>query len=117
LGLLSPARREADRYDRGHAHDEAWIAPGEKASFSAGCCRGGPEEAQEDVAQGSVDAGSLMPRSIRSAAEHKAALAEIERLWTAQRGTPEGDTLEELATLVDAYEREHFPIEPLLEEA
>jgi HTH-type transcriptional regulator/antitoxin HigA len=30
---------------------------------------------------------------------------------SAQNGTPEGDELDVLATLVDAYEREHFSID------
>lgn len=49
---------------------------------------------------------------IRSEADHEAALADIERLWGAKSGTPEGDRLDILATLVDAYESEHFPIDP-----
>src|SRR5216117_2261525 len=40
------------------------------------------------------------------------ALAEIERLWGAPAGTPEGDRLDILATLVDAYENEHYPMDP-----
>lgn len=31
---------------------------------------------------------------------------------SAEPGTPEGDELDVLATLIDAYEREHFPIDP-----
>lgn len=50
-------------------------------------------------------------KPIRTAADHAAALKQIERLWDkAQPGTPDGDTFEVLAALVDAYEREHFPI-------
>ncbi len=49
---------------------------------------------------------------IRSEHDYEAALAEIERLWGAKAGTPEGDRLDILATLVDAYENEHFPIDP-----
>lgn len=44
--------------------------------------------------------------------DYEAALAEIERLWGAKRGTAEGDRLDVIATLVDAYEAEHFPIAP-----
>jgi len=51
-------------------------------------------------------------RPIRSEADHDAALAEIERLWGAQSGTPEGDRLDVLATLVDAYESSHYPFDP-----
>ncbi len=49
---------------------------------------------------------------IRSEADYEAALAEIERLWGAKSGTQEGDRLDILATLVDAYESEHHPIDP-----
>jgi HTH-type transcriptional regulator / antitoxin HigA len=51
-------------------------------------------------------------RPIRNDADHEAALAEIERLWNAKENTPEGDHLDVLVTLVEAYERMHFPIDP-----
>jgi HTH-type transcriptional regulator/antitoxin HigA len=51
-------------------------------------------------------------KPIRSKAGHKAALAEIERLWGSKSGTPEGDRLDILATLVDVYESQHFPMDP-----
>ncbi len=51
-------------------------------------------------------------KPIRSEADHAAALAEVERLWGARSGTPEGDRLDILATLIDAYEAEHHPIDP-----
>ena len=51
-------------------------------------------------------------KPIRSEADYEAALAEIERLWGAKAGAQEGDRLHILATLVDAYESEHFPIDP-----
>lgn len=50
-------------------------------------------------------------KPLRSEADYEAALAEIERLWGAKVGTSEGDRLDVLATLVDAYESEHFPID------
>ena len=43
-------------------------------------------------------------RPIRSEADYEAALAEIDRLMDAEPGTPEGDRLDLLATLVHAYE-------------
>jgi HTH-type transcriptional regulator / antitoxin HigA len=49
---------------------------------------------------------------IRSEADYEAALAEIERLWGAKAGTQEGDRLDVLATLIDAYENDHHPIDP-----
>jgi HTH-type transcriptional regulator / antitoxin HigA len=51
-------------------------------------------------------------KPIRSEADYEAALAEVERLWGAKSGTPQGDRLDILATLIDAYESEHFPIDP-----
>jgi HTH-type transcriptional regulator/antitoxin HigA len=33
-------------------------------------------------------------------------------LWGAKSGTPKGDRLEVLATLIDAYQAEHYPMEP-----
>jgi HTH-type transcriptional regulator/antitoxin HigA len=49
-------------------------------------------------------------KPIRTRDDLAAALAEIERLWDARKGTTDGDKLDVLSTLVDAYEREHFPI-------
>lgn len=51
-------------------------------------------------------------RPIRTDADLRAAIAEVERLWGAPEGSPDGDKLDVLATLVDAYEREHFPVQP-----
>jgi HTH-type transcriptional regulator/antitoxin HigA len=47
---------------------------------------------------------------IRTEAEYEAALAEIERLFDAASNTPEGDRLEVFATLVEAYEEQHYSI-------
>jgi HTH-type transcriptional regulator/antitoxin HigA len=33
-------------------------------------------------------------------------------MWGAKEGTPQGNQLDVLATLVEAYERKHFPIDP-----
>jgi HTH-type transcriptional regulator/antitoxin HigA len=51
-------------------------------------------------------------KPIRSEGDYQAALAEVERLWGAKSGTSEGDRLEIVATLVDAYENEHEPMDP-----
>jgi HTH-type transcriptional regulator / antitoxin HigA len=51
-------------------------------------------------------------KPIRSKADYRQALAEVERLWGAKNGTPRGDRLDVLATLIDAYEAEHYPMEP-----
>ncbi|MBU0537074.1 MAG: DNA-binding protein [Gammaproteobacteria bacterium] len=51
-------------------------------------------------------------KPIKTEADHKQALARLELLMEAQPDTPEGDELDILATLVDAYERQHHAIEP-----
>ncbi|HEY3847632.1 MAG TPA: helix-turn-helix domain-containing protein [Acetobacteraceae bacterium] len=51
-------------------------------------------------------------RPIRTEADYEQALAELEHLWGAANGTPEGDRLDVLATLIDAYEAEHCPMDP-----
>jgi HTH-type transcriptional regulator/antitoxin HigA len=51
-------------------------------------------------------------KPIRTDADHEAALAELERLWGAKTGSPKGDRLDVLATLIDAYEAERFPMDP-----
>ena len=53
---------------------------------------------------------SLHP--IKTEADYEQALAEIEALFSAQPDTLEGDRLEILTTLVEAYERKHYPILP-----
>ena len=51
-------------------------------------------------------------KPIRATADYEKALAEVQRLWGAKSATPEGDRLDVLATLIDAYETEHYPIDP-----
>lgn len=51
-------------------------------------------------------------KPIRSEADYDIALGEVERLWGAKAGTPEGDRLDVLATLIDVYEAEHHPMDP-----
>lgn len=49
-------------------------------------------------------------RPIRNKREHAVALKEAESLWNARKGSSEEDRLLVLALLIEAYEREHFPI-------
>ncbi|WP_192182541.1 helix-turn-helix domain-containing protein [Mesorhizobium amorphae] len=51
-------------------------------------------------------------KPIRTEADYEAALAEVERLWGAKGGTPKGDRLDVLATLIEAYETKHHPMDP-----
>jgi HTH-type transcriptional regulator/antitoxin HigA len=48
---------------------------------------------------------------IKTAEEHRLALARIEELFTAKQGTAEGDELELLLLLVETYEEKKFPID------
>jgi HTH-type transcriptional regulator / antitoxin HigA len=49
-------------------------------------------------------------KPIRSEADYEAALKEIETLVDSQPGTPEGDRMDVLVTLAQAYEASHDPI-------
>jgi HTH-type transcriptional regulator / antitoxin HigA len=51
-------------------------------------------------------------KPIRSERDDDAALTEVERLWGAKAGTRDGDRLDVLATLIDAYESAHYPMDP-----
>jgi HTH-type transcriptional regulator / antitoxin HigA len=51
-------------------------------------------------------------KPIRTEADYEVALAEVEQLWGARLGTPRGDRLDVLATLIEAYEERHFAIDP-----
>ncbi|WP_177421011.1 helix-turn-helix domain-containing protein [endosymbiont of Lamellibrachia barhami] len=48
---------------------------------------------------------------IKSEADYQNTLKEIESLMSAEANTPEGDHLDILVTLVEAYERIHYPID------
>ena len=50
-------------------------------------------------------------RPIKTEADYEAALKEIEDLMTAESGSAEGDRLDVLVTLVEAYERAHYPMD------
>lgn len=50
-------------------------------------------------------------KPIKTVEDNSAALARIEQLWDAEPNTPEGDELEVLVTLVQAFEEKHYRIE------
>ena len=50
--------------------------------------------------------------SVKTDADYRAALKEIESLMMAGPDTPEGEKLDVMATLIEAYEAKHFPMEP-----
>ena len=51
-------------------------------------------------------------RPIRTKRDYEAALREVERLWGAKTGSRDGDRLNVLATLIDAYEADRYPMDP-----
>ena len=52
-------------------------------------------------------------RPIRTEQDYQRALTRAAKLMDAEAGTPAGDELDVLATLVEAYEDRHFPIGPV----
>ena len=50
-------------------------------------------------------------KPIKTRKDYEAALATIEGLMGARRNSPEGDALDVLVTLVEAYEARHFPLD------
>jgi HTH-type transcriptional regulator/antitoxin HigA len=52
-------------------------------------------------------------RTIQTKKDYKAAMQEIERLWTSPKGSPLAERLDVLALLVEHYERTNFPIDDL----
>jgi HTH-type transcriptional regulator/antitoxin HigA len=51
-------------------------------------------------------------KPIKNESDYDAALAEIADLMDARANTPEGDRLDVLATLVEAYEEKHWRVHP-----
>ncbi len=50
-------------------------------------------------------------RPIRTEADSERGLRRVEALWGAAKGSPEGDELEVLVTLIEAYERQAYPMD------
>jgi antitoxin component HigA of HigAB toxin-antitoxin module len=50
-------------------------------------------------------------KPVRTEADYEAAVRRIDSLWGAPQGTADGDEFDALMTLMEAYEREHYPIE------
>lgn len=59
-------------------------------------------------------------KPIKTEADYRAAMEEVERLFDSRPGTPEGDRLEVLVTLIEAFEEKHYiiplpdPVEAIL---
>lgn len=50
-------------------------------------------------------------KPIRNDADYRAALREIDNLMMAGYDTPEGEKLDIMVTLIEAYEAKHFPMD------
>ncbi len=50
-------------------------------------------------------------KPIKSERDHEQALQRVESLWKSPEGSAESDELDVLATLIEAYEREHYPVD------
>lgn len=50
-------------------------------------------------------------KPIRSEADYDRALRRVERLWDSPEGSARSDELDILATLIEAYERRHYPVD------
>jgi HTH-type transcriptional regulator/antitoxin HigA len=50
-------------------------------------------------------------KPIKSERDYEQALQRVESLWKSPEGSAESDELDVLATLIEAYEREHYPID------
>jgi HTH-type transcriptional regulator / antitoxin HigA len=55
--------------------------------------------------------GAMDIAPIKTQRDHRRALKQIEGLMSAKRNTPAGDRLDVLVTLVEAWERRHYPID------
>jgi HTH-type transcriptional regulator/antitoxin HigA len=66
------------------------------------------------TAEGSVTIETIVKdlKPIRSERDYSHGLAQVEELWGAKAGTLKGDRLHILATLIEAYEAEHYPMDP-----
>jgi len=51
-------------------------------------------------------------KPIKNGRDYERALRRVEALWEATEGSRESDELDILATLIESYEREHFPVDP-----
>lgn len=50
-------------------------------------------------------------KPIRKESDYERAMRRVEELWDSPEGSPESDELDIVATLIEAYEREHYPMD------
>jgi len=53
----------------------------------------------------------MVIKPIKNAVDHDRALRRVEDLWDSPKGSPRGDELDVLVTLIEAYERQGYPID------
>ena len=53
----------------------------------------------------------MVIKPIRTKTDYRLALRKLESLMDARRDTPAGERLDVLVTLVEAYERKHYPLD------
>ncbi|MCX6250490.1 MAG: helix-turn-helix domain-containing protein [Bacteroidetes bacterium] len=51
-------------------------------------------------------------KPIKTEKDYNEAIQRIEKLWGVKKNSPNGDELDLLCTIVEAYEMKHFPILP-----
>ncbi len=51
-------------------------------------------------------------KPIKTESDYQEALARIDKLWGANKDTPEGDELDLMITLTESYEMKHYPVAP-----
>ncbi|MBX2924272.1 MAG: hypothetical protein KF746_18875 [Chitinophagaceae bacterium] len=50
-------------------------------------------------------------KAVKTKKDHEEAMLRLEKILDAKKGTPEGDELQMLGSLIEQYEDEHFPID------
>ena len=70
-------------------------------------------DAEIGISLGLVWGMPMNIKPIRTESDYEAALREIERLWEAEPGSSDGDKLDVLTTLVEAYEEKQYRKRPL----
>jgi HTH-type transcriptional regulator/antitoxin HigA len=50
-------------------------------------------------------------KPIKNERDYEQALHRVGSLWQSPEGSPESDELDVLATLIEAYERDHYPMD------
>jgi hypothetical protein len=70
-----------------------------------------PRAIRESTRKRSEKEEDMEIKPIRTKADYRAALREIESLMAADRDTPDGERLDVLVTLVEVYEGKHYPLD------